>query len=155
MSYVALATTTLSSSTSTITFSSIPATFKDLVLVISGTMTANSFIGAQLNNDTGNNYSGVRMYGDGSTAFSSTLTSNYAWFNDMFTTPSIVTAQFMDYAATDKHKTVLVRQGSSSFVAGAVASRWANTSAITTIRLVAEPGRSYASGTTISLYGIA
>jgi hypothetical protein len=155
MSYIPLATVTLGGSDADILFSNIPATFKDLVLVMNGTMSANSFIGVQFNNDTNNNYSGVRMYGDGSNPYSSTLTTNYAWFNDFFTSQSLTTAHIMDYSATDKHKTVLVRQGSSSVVAGAVASRWANTAAINTMKLVCEAGKTFQTGTTINLYGVA
>jgi hypothetical protein len=152
--YTPLATITLTSAVSSVTFSSIPSTYRDLILVINGTISANSYIGVQFNNDTANNYSGVRMYGDGSNPYSSTLTSNYAWFNDFFTSQSLTIAQIMDYSATDKHKTVLVRQGSASVVAGAVASRWANTAAINTMKLIGEAGRTFSIGTTINLFGV-
>jgi hypothetical protein len=152
--YIPLATITLGSAQSSVTFGSIAATFRDLVLVINGTMSANSYIGAQFNSDNGSNYSGIRMYGDGSNPYSSTLSTNYAWFNDFFTTPSTTIAQVMDYSASDKHKSVLVRQGSASYVAGAVASRWADTQAITSMKIVCEAGKTFSVATTFSLYGI-
>jgi hypothetical protein len=152
--YIPLATITLGSAQSSVTFGSIPTTYRDLVLVINGTMSANSYIGAQFNSDNGSNYSGIRMYGDGSNPYSSTLSTTYAWFNDFFTNRSTTIAQVMDYSASDKHKTVLVRQGSAGNVAGAVASRWANNAAVTSMKIVCEAGKTFSIGTTLNLYGI-
>ena len=56
--YIALATTTLSSAVGSVTFSSIPAGYRDLVLVAEGlTSGATSNVRMQFNSDTGNNYS--------------------------------------------------------------------------------------------------
>jgi hypothetical protein len=63
----------------------------------------------------------------------------------------------MDYSTTDKHKSVLVREntaGSSTTLVVAKAGRWANTSAITSIYLFVSGGYSFATGTTVALYGV-
>jgi hypothetical protein len=66
ITYDKIATTTLSSSASSITFSSIPATFTDLKLVLTFAGTSNTFAAITFNNDTATNYSVTLMRGDGS-----------------------------------------------------------------------------------------
>ena len=68
--YVPIATQTLSSTASTITFSSIPSTYADLRLTYVGVTPSSSWIGLRLNGDTGTNYSGRWMFGSGSTTAS-------------------------------------------------------------------------------------
>ena len=60
----------------------------------------------------------------------------------------------MDYSATDKHKTMLSRGGSSSFGVGMNAGRWANTSAVTSVLVIGQSGLDFAAGSTFYLYGI-
>jgi hypothetical protein len=60
----------------------------------------------------------------------------------------------MDYSATDKHKTVLVRSNIPADTVAAHAVRWANTAAITTVGVAAISG-TWSAGTTFALYGIA
>lgn len=153
MSYVALANITLGSSASSVTFSSIPATFRDLVLVFAGTVSTAQGLKVQFNSDTTDgNYSRVLMYGDGSSAVSSSDTNNRAL--EVGTTQTTATLQIMDYSATDKHKTQLARGGPANSLTLAQASRWANTAAITSLAIVANGGTTISSGTVISLYGI-
>jgi hypothetical protein len=61
----------------------------------------------------------------------------------------------MDYAATDKHKTVLTRNNVSGTGVEAQAARWANTAAITSVTVITSSGAGFATGTVISLYGVA
>jgi hypothetical protein len=61
--------------------------------------------------------------------------------------------QIMDYSATDKHTTVLVRNGTASRGVEMVTGRYASTSAITTVLLFPSTG-SFDIGSTFSLYGI-
>jgi hypothetical protein len=65
--YVALATATATGSQSTITFTSIPQTYTDLVLVCSGN-TVNLATALLFNNDNGANYSRTAVRGYSSTA---------------------------------------------------------------------------------------
>jgi hypothetical protein len=61
--------------------------------------------------------------------------------------------QVMDYSATDKHKTTLLINNQAAYLSYTQASRWANTSAINTIRIAPASG-SFAIGCTFALYGI-
>lgn len=163
--YIPLATITLSSTDSEIVFSSIPNNYKDLILV---STTRNSSFGNpyyqlryRVNGDSGSNYNWVYMIGDGSNTGSS-ASSNQSDITVFFDEPNtssayaVTIAQFMDYSATDKHKSILIRSNAPSVLVGAYAARWASTSAITSISLTPPPGfGSWASGSTFSLYGIA
>lgn len=152
-----LATTTLASASATVTFSSISGSYRDLRLVINGTLNATTNFGAILNGDTGASYSRVYMGGDGtntsSNAFSGTTDGFIGyWTGGGGNNTAII--DFMDYSATDKHKTSLSRHNVASGIVWAWATRWASTNAITSIALQAG-ATTWATGTTFSLYGIA
>lgn len=152
---VALATKTLGSSASSITFGSIPATYRDLRLVMTlARTTGTDDTLVQINGDTGANYYRVNMYGTGSSTGSGSSTDTGAVaVNYGDTSTQMITLDLLDYSATDKHKSGLVRSSSGSLVL-AYAVRWASTSAITTLA-VSVRGASLASGSVLSLYGIA
>jgi hypothetical protein len=153
--YTALATTTVSVAASSITFSSIPATYRDLVLIasipsLSGSPTARG--GFITLNGTG--LSSVFMTGNGSTASSGTDgTDGIAPFSNA---PGVYTFQIMDYSATDKHKTVLTRGSIASIAVWAIASRYASTSAVTSVTLTGPDSGTdlFGIGSTFSLYGV-
>jgi hypothetical protein len=160
--YTALATLTLTGSDGSITFASIPSGYRDLVIVcnfqMSGTGSATRL---QVNGDSGANYNGVWMTGTGSAANSSSesnQTSARAFGASIGPTNSmsnIGIVQLFDISATDKHKTILTRYGAASTETQATASRWASTSAITSVTLFDILGQTYQAGSTFSLYGIA
>lgn len=157
--YIALANLTLATATASVTLGSIPSSYRDLILVINGSVaTAGSFF-YRLNADSGANYSQVTAQGFGAPSSSSTtgVTSMRSWApnNLVANVPFLSISQFMDYSATDKHKTVLHRiggqAGGEAWVA-MTANRWADTSAVTTILLEANVNLNV--GTTFALYGI-
>lgn len=152
---VSLATTTLGSAASTVTFGSIPGTYRDLRLVIQGSASTSTSTRLRLNGDTGSNYSKVRMYGAGGSAGSDSNTDAFLDISNMTTGSGyMATIDFMDYSATDKHKTLLARTQESDISAVlATAARWASTSAVTTILVYPGTGN-YAAGSTFSLYGV-
>lgn len=152
-----LANITLGSAQTTVTFSNISGSFRDLMLIVNGQTTSslNNLV-VRFNSDSGSNYSYVRMLGDGSSASSASNGSlTYAAFGDVGNLDSVVTATVFDYSATDKHKTALVRgnNGGSGGVVSAYATRWASTSAITTMTVTAGSG-DLASGMSLALYGV-
>lgn len=157
--YTALATVTLGGSDASITFTSIPATYRDLILVINGSTTGNADYGLRFNGDSGANYSFVYMGGNGSSAVSGSgnletqiVLDAYFWRSSERST---LLAQIMDYSATDKSKTVLSRNNVAGGGVDAFTSRWTNTSAITSVEVrVSTGGQSFATGTTLSLYGV-
>ena len=156
--YVALATATLTSGATSVTFSSIPATYRDLVIITNiGRNAGSAALLIRFNGDTGSNYSNVTMYGDGSSTTSNTngITDwlPLGWNANLGTALNFVgIAHIQDYSATDKHKTVLARSNRADRGTEAIAGRWASTSAISTI-LVGNIADAIA-GSTVSLYGI-
>ena len=151
--YTALATRTLTGTAASVTFSSIPATYRDLIVVYQGSTSAVASVIARVNGDSGNNYSLVRMIGNSAGAISSAATVSYfpmLYSGDPQTAFSVL--QIMDYSATDKHKSALTRTAhTSQSVVEALASRWANTAAITSIAI---SGGTFSVGSTFSLYGV-
>ena len=157
--YTALATITLTGTDTEVVFGSIPSGYRDLVLVINGSV---NFAGAdstimRFNGDTGSNYSNVRMVGTGSAATSYADTAAYAYIGvEVDTSRFTIVTQIMDYSATDKHKTLLSRGNQAAGWVTGFASRWANTSAITSVSVLANAsGSVFQAGSTFSLYGIA
>lgn len=155
--YDLIASNVLTSSASSVTFSSIPATYRDLVLVMQpSASSSNSGMAGRVNNDSGSNYNIVRMYGTGSSSASNSYTaqSSFDFGNSSAADGDLHIIQFMDYSATDKHKTILCRfnNAAGGFPSvWAYAQRWANTAAINTI--VISSG-TIGSGSTFYLYGI-
>jgi hypothetical protein len=152
--YVPLATATLASSASSVTFSSIPATYRDLIVVVNGT-NANSVDNFwRANGDSGFNYSYVRANNSGNSPVSSGFSGgSEAWAGRIGPDLSTIVLQFMDYSANNKHKTVLTRSNVGATTVTMEASRWANNSVITSIAIIASG--SFNSGSTFNLYGIA
>lgn len=157
--YEFIDSTTLTSSASSVTFSSIPTdgTYRDLVLVIGMQTTGMQELNLRFNGDTGNNYSFVGSKGAGSTAAASSAIDQPYWivpYNDSAVWDSILQIEFLDYATTDKHKTIIGRHDAGATVTRAVACTWGSTSAINTILITAFSG-TYDAGSTFALYGIA
>jgi hypothetical protein len=74
--YIPLATVTLGSADSSVTFSSIPATYRDLILVLNGTRSTTSGVRARANADAGANYPMVYMDAESTTFNSGSNTLN-------------------------------------------------------------------------------
>lgn len=154
---VAIATTTLSSAATNITFSSISGSYTDLRLVLTGTADS-STVYVQFNNDTASNYSMTRLDGDGSTASSTRQTSlsECRLYNMQTTTPSLHTLDIFSYAGST-NKTLLATTQSDNNGSGNIryyVQLWRNTAAITSVKLFFYSGTGFATGTTATLYGI-
>jgi uncharacterized protein (UPF0333 family) len=152
--YTLLDSVTLTSSASSVTFSSISATGKgDLVLVVTHTSAAGNLVRARLNGDTGSNYFYVQAQGDGSTLSSSSTTNTSLTGEFAGTTPSVTITQITDYAATNKHKSILGRMNRPTGRVRMVAERWANTAAVSSIECFAS-NDTFDAGSTFFLYQI-
>lgn len=147
--YIPLATQNLTSAAS-VTFSSIPATYRDIIIVVRGSITSAGDVWMRFNGDSGSNYTFVQMAGNGSSASSSSGSQTFGQISNTGSGEIAAIASVMDYSATDKHKTILSRNTGDIVRAWAV--RWANTAAINQIQVSAASSFSTA---TISLYGIA
>jgi len=156
--YDLLDSTTLASSASSVSFTSIDQSYGDLVLVTESTHSTPADPYIQFNSDTGSNYNDVTMGGSGSAtqsaSRSSTTQIRVNAYADLGYGANLIIVQIMDYSATDKHKSVLTRNSVADRGVDAVASRWASTSAITSIKFYANTG-TFDSGSTFYLYGIA
>jgi hypothetical protein len=156
--YDLIASNVLGSNAANVTFSSIPSTYRDLVLVITARVTATTNSGwLQFNSDSGSNYNRIAMQGNGSTATTSNAanqTSLYISNTDAWsaTTRAIATVQIFDYATTNKAKSGLIRADRSDGAVSAMAFRYNSTSAITSILI--DTDGTYNSGSTFYLYGI-
>jgi hypothetical protein len=161
--YTPIATTTLGSAATGITFSSISSAYTDLVLVLNliSTSAAND-VRFQLNGDTGTNYSATFLYGDGTSAASRrTSSASFIALNSgsgTTTNPVVYTFQFQNYSNTTTYKTSLVRNSTAGSEAAVIVGLWRSTSAINQI-YVFEAGntspQTFAAGTTATIYGIA
>jgi hypothetical protein len=155
--YVALATQTLGSAAASVTFSSIPATYTDLVLIASiKYISAGGFSKLTFNGDTATNYSTTLVLGNGSTT-SSSRTSNEAFIAfgyDANTETFTDILNIQNYSNATTFKTVLNRHSVAGTRAEALVGLWRKTPE-TINSLTLTGGNNYAAGSTFSLYGIA
>jgi hypothetical protein len=154
--YTPLANITLGSSASSVTFSSISQGYRDLIMVFNGTVTGSAAHNIRFNGDSGTNYSVVAMYNALSFTASSQTFLRPSVISQEASSLFLIVSQIMDYSATDKHKTVLSRTRTRNVgtdYVEAVASRYASTSAITSI-VYSPSANQFAAGSTFSLYGI-
>jgi hypothetical protein len=154
--YTPIASVTLSATASEVVFSGLPQTFRDLILVMAPkrTTSGSNTIRVQFNGDSGSNYSWVTMSGNGSTASSSTGSDTNLLAGDIDSSYfNTQTVQIMDYSVTNKHKTVLVRRNRNDRTS-ADAGRWANTAAVTSIRIFDASSDTFTSGSTFTIFGV-
>ena len=163
-SYESIATANPSGST--VTFSSIPATYKHLQIRILGrrnSATTSSSIFYKFNNvSTGTPYDFHYLYGDGSTTLASGQASaNFMQLYEVITGDSSTSARFgvcivdiLDYASTTKNKTVRAFGGQDQTGSGGISissGLWRSTNARDRIDFDII---NYSSGTQFALYGI-
>ena len=152
--YVALQTQTLASSASSVTFSSIPSTYTDLVLVFNGSGVSADTLYYQYNADTASNYSDTYLYGDGSAGSGRHTSQGQIFGAGVNGTNGMQIIHIMNYANTNTYKTSLLR-GNANGTGGTIAfvGLWRSTSAINSVKL--SLGASFTSGSTFTLYGVA
>jgi hypothetical protein len=166
--YEPIATTTLGSSSSTITFTSIPSTYTDLVLILNyGQSATDQSSWLRVGNgsiDSGTNYSMTALSGNGSSARSDRNSNSSVMYWGFYVIGATSLTNnaifhFQNYSNTTTNKTVLSRVNnpySGSYPGtGATVGLWRSTSAINQIRLGIDASATYSSGTTATLYGIA
>ena len=170
-SFDSIATTTLSSTSSTITFSSIPSTYKHLqIRYIARNSAANTdgYQAIQFNGDStnGNYYFYHFLEGVGTSVSVSSGGTNAGILAGRNAGASATSGVFgagiidiLDYTNTNKNTVVRVLTGSDNNGSGNVldlsSGFWLNTAAVTSISLVAGlGGYNFVSGTQFALYGI-
>jgi hypothetical protein len=171
-SYESIATANGTGSSGTITFSSIPSTYKHLqirLLVLGTTTTSDSgySLRARFNSDTGSNYNRHELYGqgDGGPAGSYGPATSQTYMNVGAYSTYVVgnpigasVIDILDYANTNKNKTVRALLGTDVNAAsanniGLYSGLWRSTAAITSITLFASSSN-FTTTSSFALYGI-
>jgi len=160
--YTELDKVTVGTATASVTFSSIPATYTDLVIICQTSITSGTEQNKiRFNGDTASNYTATILTGSGSSATSlrtASQTSMQLGYDDYNTSSigmmTIINVQ--NYANSTTYKTVIARGSNAGTGVSAVAGLWrATPAAITSITILTSGGSNYAVGSTFSLYGIA
>jgi hypothetical protein len=161
--YEPIATTTLGTAASQIEFSSIPATYTDLVLICTATATTGgSYAILRLNPATTSTYSGTRLIGTGASAISNRETAQNALelrsddgIGMSTSIPTFMQIDVFSYAGST-NKTVLASMSNDLNGSGGtsrIVGLCQNTAAITVVRLLI-PGDTFKTGSIATLYGI-
>lgn len=159
--YSQIASTTVSSASNSLTFSSIPGTYTDLVLIINATSSSGVDVYSRLNSDANANYSSTYLNGTGSAANSGRLSNLSYLLLDSYGYVEVgagqmMVAHFMNYSNTATNKPILTRPSNANNGVTALAGLWRSTAAITSITLYAGTGSAtFSVGSTFNLYGIA
>ena len=156
--YEPIATNTLGAGANTVTFSSIPQSYTDLVCVISNLKVTSDTdgVGMYYNGSTASNYSYTYIdRGPGSSRGSNQGgTGNYfSWASTRSATPGIVISNIMNYSNTTTFKTSISRNGVGT--TEAFVNLWRQTSAISSITFFCQGASNYLTGTVFTIYGIA
>ena len=158
--YEPIATTTLSSGASTITFSSISGSYTDLILVCELVDGGGYDIAIRFNSDTGSNYSRTYLSGNGTSAYSGRVSNQTYGYLSAYGWPdtglrAINIAHIMNYSNSTTYKTIISRSNRASNGTDAVVNLWRSTSAITSITIAPQfTANNYGAGSTATLYGI-
>lgn len=156
--YDCIASTTVSSLTGSVTFSSIPNTYTDLVLVINNLpSSATTFIGLRFNGDTATNYGATRLYGSSSSASSDKSEGRTeCLIGTAVTSGSQLTiCHVLNYANATTIKSVLSRDNASGLRVGLLANTWFKApEAINSMTLTCPDSSGWVANSTLTLYGI-
>lgn len=160
-----IATTLLSTSTATVTFSAIPQGYKHLqIRAIVRPATNNAEIRLTINGDSGSNYARHRLIGNGAsvdgTGVASQTSIGIFDANGLQTgTASVFGAMIidvLDYSSTSKNKTIRVLSGNDNNGSGQVglsSGLWINTGNVTSVTMIMNTGN-IAANSRFSLFGI-
>lgn len=154
-SITAIGSITLQASSSSVIFSSIPNSYRDLIFIVDGNVTGSLTTQLRFNSDGGSNYLHVSAASDNANnRYSVSGTTTFINAAPDFGTNTRFNQHYyiFDYAQTDKHKAVGVKHGLGDLSPNMVAARWASSAAINTIEL-SSSANAFAVGTRVSLYG--
>ena len=155
-----------SGSTSSVTFSSIPSTYTDLVIKASGRSNLAAIYGSgelQFNGDTGSNYKWLRVGGAGSgsagsDAASSTTSIIYEFVGNNSTANTFANAEIYipNYTSANQKSVSIDSVGENNATTAyttLASGLWTSTAAITSIKLFSS-GNTILQYSTFYLYGI-
>ncbi len=159
--YSQISTTTLGSSATSITLSSIPQTYTNLVVIANLQLVSGSGAGTlEFNNDTTAKYSVTSILGDGSVSAYRNSNVNVIYFS-LSSIPTgtfeLATINISQYANTSTFKNSLTRTTNRRTSGGATEASiglYRSTAAITSIKIANDGGANFATGSSLTLYGI-
>jgi len=163
--YTLISSNILSSSAASVTFSSIPATYTDLVLKVSARSNGSSYTLVGKFNGTTANYSATFLQSNGSTVSSSAGSAQAAAYlyggvnlstttANTFASAEIYIPSYLS-SANKPYSTFAANETNASAAdMFAHANLWSNTSAITSIEFSLTGGNNFVSGSSFYLYGI-
>jgi hypothetical protein len=161
-SYESISTTTVTTAVSSVTFSSIPATYTHLQIrgIINKSTVGDVAMRMSFNSDTGTNYTYHFTDGNGTSVISGGTGSDLMdVFYPISTTASIFSGaiiDILDYANTNKYKNSRTLAGTAENGSGRFGLKsglWMNTNAITSITLNPSSGN-FSQYSQFALYGI-
>ena len=159
-SYESIATLTGNGSSTSLTFSSIPSTYKHLQIRALG---RNSSGYIRFNSDTAANYARHYLRGNGTASSALGAASQNEMYGFEFTDNTdtaniygVGLIDILDYASTSKNKTLRALTGADKNGSGSIylySGLWLSTSAITSITIY-SPANAPTTDSTFALYGI-
>lgn len=165
-SYESIATVNATGSSGTITFTSIPSTFKHLQVRAIGRGTyadTNTYPDIRFNSDSGSNYSWHILDGYGSSVSASGAANQISAGVPTFTAAQsggnifgVMVLDILDYQDTNKYKTVRYLGGHDQNGSGILrlgSGSWRNTNAITSVSFLFT-SQNWAQYSQFALYGI-
>jgi len=166
--YELIAKNVLGSDTSSVTFGSIPATFDDVVLIMSlrtdRTGAITDACRLRINSDSGSNYTYRALYSDGANAYSGSGTDTSAaisfYINSNSTTSntfSSVEVNFPNYTGSTNKSfshSLCMENNATDARMSVAAHLWSSTSAISSMLLYPQVGSNWKSGSSFYLYGL-
>lgn len=151
--YTPLANITLSGSASSVSFTSLNQSYKDLILIVDAIGSANGNINMTFN-DSSTSSNSLRISGNGTAASSSSYTGPVLTLTSIAyprtDSRCLININIMDYATTNKHKTSISRANNGAYGTDFYVGRWPDNTAINKITI----SGSFAATTTLALYGV-
>ena len=162
-SYESIATVNVTSTTSSITFSSIPSTYTHLQIRATVIPAGGDNMLIRLNGDTGTNYSSHQIQGDGTSVTANADSTSDMYLMGLFQAgsyPFVGIWDILDYKDTNKYKTVRGLVGtnnnssSTAYRVGFSSGNWRNTAAVNTITMLSKYSSGFSQYSQFALYGI-
>lgn len=151
--YTAIASSTLTTSSSTIVFSSIPSTYTELFISVYGKYDSFATVGIRFNGST-TSYSYLRQLGSGTTslAFYNNTAGSYSGTGVWDTGLSSMEVWIPGYKDTNNKKTFISKTYHRGNLNCLNLGTWSGTSAINSITLLGNGV--YQAGTVATLFGV-
>lgn len=158
ITYDPISSFVLGSAATEVTFSSIPSTFTDLVVVARFEYNFDSQAFMRLNGSSSSIYSTTQMIGTGTTMVAARTSGTTQWQLEYaaadYANQTIITVHINNYANTNMFKTGICLTGSSGGEASRFAMLWRDTAAINSVTVGRSGSGQYIAGSTFALYGI-